>query len=89
MTVCGERESPTKNPKDTPVNESPLRGLQDMAPRELVDIERFFKTYNEAHGRQCKITGRGDRRAAEAALERAIRTYRREHTAGPHESRRG
>jgi len=61
---------------ETPVNPSPIRSLGDLEPAQLADIERFFKTYNEAHGREFKITGRGDRRAAAAALERAIKQYR-------------
>lgn len=60
---------------ETPVNESPLQRLEDLEPRQLADMERFFEVYNAAQGREFKITGRGDRRSAEAALERAIRSY--------------
>lgn len=62
---------------ETPVNHTPIHRLQDLQAQQLADIERFFKSYNEAQGRSFKITGRGDQRAAHAALERAIRTYQR------------
>jgi inorganic pyrophosphatase len=61
----------------TPVNTASVRRLQDLREQQLTDIEHFFKSYNEAQGRSFKITGRGDRRSANAALERAIRTYQR------------
>ena len=64
---------------ETPVNESPIRDLHDLRRGELDAIERFFETYNQAHGRDFKITGRGDRRSADAALEQAIRAFQ----AGP------
>jgi inorganic pyrophosphatase len=60
----------------TPVNQSAIRRLQDLKAQQLADIEHFFKSYNEAQGRRFNITGRGDRRCAHAALDRAIRSYR-------------
>jgi inorganic pyrophosphatase len=61
---------------ETPVNSSPIRGLRDLESRQLADIEHFFESYNEAQGRDFKITGRGERRAAQAMLEKAIRAHR-------------
>lgn len=61
----------------TPVNPASLRRLQDLRPQQLADIERFFKTYNEAQGRRFSITARGDRRSAQAALDQAIRAHQR------------
>jgi inorganic pyrophosphatase len=63
---------------ETAVNKSSIRGLSDLDPQQVADIERFFKGYNEAQGRKFKIEGRGDRRAAETALEQAIKAFRRE-----------
>jgi inorganic pyrophosphatase len=63
---------------ETAVNKSSIRGLGDLGAQQVADIELFFKGYNEAHGREFKIKGRGDRRSAETALEQAIQAYRRE-----------
>jgi len=60
----------------TPVNEPPIRRLQDLEAQQLADIEHFFKSYNEAQGRRFNITGRGEQRSAHVALDRAIRAYR-------------
>jgi inorganic pyrophosphatase len=61
---------------ETPVNTSSVRGLRDLNGQQLDDIAHFFESYNEAQGREFKIIGRGERSAAEAAVERAIRAYR-------------
>jgi inorganic pyrophosphatase len=63
---------------ETPVNRSPLRELRDLDPERLRDIENFFESYNRRQGRDFTITGRGGRSVAEAALERALRAFRRE-----------
>jgi inorganic pyrophosphatase len=62
---------------ETPVNVSPLRTLEDIEPGRLNDIVRFFETYNAAQSRTFKVTGRGDRQAAQAALNSAMRAWRR------------
>jgi len=61
----------------TPVNESSARTLQDLEPQHLTAIEHFFESYNELQGRRFTIMGRGDPKAAHAAVERAIRAYQR------------
>ena len=62
---------------ETPVNPSPVRGLRHLRSREVDDIAHFFETYNAAQGREFRIIGQGDRRAAQATLEMAIRAARR------------
>jgi inorganic pyrophosphatase len=61
---------------ETPVNTSALRELGSVDAQQLRDIEHFFESYNRAQGREFKITGRGDSRSAEVALERAIRAFK-------------
>jgi inorganic pyrophosphatase len=62
---------------ETPVNPAPLSRLRQLEPQQLHDIEHFFESYNRRQGREFRITGRGDRRAAEAVLERALRAFGR------------
>jgi inorganic pyrophosphatase len=61
---------------ETPVNVSPVRALEDVEPGQLNDIARFFETYNAAQGRTFRVTGRGGRKAAQAALNDAMRAWR-------------
>jgi inorganic pyrophosphatase len=61
---------------ETPVNVSPVRALEDIEPGRLNDIAHFFETYNAAQGRTFKVTGRGGRQAAQAALKTAMRAWR-------------
>jgi inorganic pyrophosphatase len=58
---------------ETPVNPAPLRDLRALDVHHLREIEHFFESYNRAAGREFRITGRGGRRAAEAALLRGVR----------------
>jgi len=55
---------------------SPLRQLRDLDRDALRDIEHSFESYNRRQGRAFRISSRGDRRAAEAVLARALRAYR-------------
>jgi inorganic pyrophosphatase len=59
------------------VNEPRIRGLSDIGPEHLDAIAHFFETYNAAQGRNFKITGRGDRSTAQAALKTAVRAWRK------------
>jgi inorganic pyrophosphatase len=61
---------------ETPVNSSPIHGLRDIEPGLLDGIARFFASYNAAQGRTFKVTGRGGRPAAQAALKGAMRAWR-------------
>ncbi len=58
---------------ETPVNPARVRELHALDGQTLRDIEHFFESYNRRQGREFRITSRGDRRAAEALLERALR----------------
>lgn len=68
---------------ETPVNVSSLRHLRDVQATELHAIEHFFESYNRAQGREFRITGRAERPAAEAALARAARRFKRAHSTWP------
>jgi inorganic pyrophosphatase len=61
---------------ETPVNVSPVRALEDIEPGGLNGIAHFFETYNAAPGRKFRVTGRGGRQAAQAALKSAMRAWR-------------
>jgi inorganic pyrophosphatase len=62
----------------TPVNRAPLRELGELDAGVLRGIEDFFISYNRAQGRAFRVTGRLGARAAEAALERAVRAFAKE-----------
>jgi inorganic pyrophosphatase len=60
---------------ETPVNTSIWRSLADLPDGQLNDIQHFFESYNAAQGRPFRISGHGNRRAAEQAVTRAVRTF--------------
>jgi inorganic pyrophosphatase len=60
----------------TSVNRASIRELSQMDREQLHGIEEFFISYNRAHGRGFRITGRLGARAAQAALARAERAFR-------------
>lgn len=62
---------------ETPVNRARVRELRSLHPDELRDIEHFFESYNRRQRRDFRITGRGNARAAEAVLGRAVREFER------------
>ena len=66
---------------ETEVNPACVTELSELGEETVRDIEHFFESYNRRQGRQFRITGRGDRRAAEALLEQALRTFQSERTA--------
>ena len=53
---------------ETPVNKAAFRELRDVSSRTVLEIEHFFRSYNEAQGRRFKITSRGGAKAAERTL---------------------
>jgi inorganic pyrophosphatase len=57
----------------TPVNEPRLKELAELDPQHLRAIEHFFTSYNQAQGRDFRVTGRTGARAAHATLKRAER----------------
>lgn len=57
---------------ETPVNPPPIRTLARLDERQLHDIEHFFRSYNQAQGREFKISGRGGPQPAQKMLREAI-----------------
>jgi inorganic pyrophosphatase len=60
----------------SPVNKPQLEELADVDPEHLHAIEHFFISYNQAHGREFRVTGRSGARAANATFRRAERRAR-------------
>jgi inorganic pyrophosphatase len=62
---------------ETPVNRAALTELSELDADELRGIEEFFVSYNRAQGRTFRVTGRLGAHAAEQALERAMRAFKK------------
>jgi inorganic pyrophosphatase len=62
---------------ETAVNPAPVRSIHAVPENQLRDIEHFFRSYNEAQGRELRITSRFTAAAAEQLLSRAIRAFDR------------
>jgi inorganic pyrophosphatase len=62
---------------ETAVNPAPIRSIHALPENQLRDIEHFFHSYNEAQGRELRITSRFTAAAAERLLSRAIRAFDR------------
>lgn len=60
---------------ETPVNEPAIRRIEQVPEQELRDIEHFFRSYNQAQGREFKITGRGGARQAQKMFRDAARQF--------------
>ena len=60
---------------ETPVNAPTLRGIDDLDEDRLKEIEHFFVSYNQAHGRKFAPTGRLGPAGAEKLLTRAMREF--------------
>jgi inorganic pyrophosphatase len=58
---------------ETPVNKPVIRDIHDLSAEILRDIEHFFRSYNQAQGRQFSIEGRAGARAAQGLLRHALR----------------
>jgi inorganic pyrophosphatase len=59
---------------ETPVNKVAFRELSDVPRQKVREIEHFFLSYNEAQGRQLKISGRGGSKSAERILASALQS---------------
>jgi inorganic pyrophosphatase len=59
----------------TPVNPPAVTSIDRLPAGELADIEQFFIAYNRAQGREFRITGRANARAAEKVLREAERRF--------------
>jgi inorganic pyrophosphatase len=62
---------------ETPVNRPQITQLSQVGSEELKGIEEFFVNYNRAQGRTFRITGRLGADAAEQALRRAMRAFKK------------
>jgi inorganic pyrophosphatase len=61
----------------SPVNKPSMKELAELDPEHLHAIEHFFISYNQAQGREFRVTGRTRSRAANATLKRAERRVRK------------
>lgn len=61
----------------SPVNDPQLEELAELDPEHLHAIEHFFISYNQAQGREFRVTGRAGARAANATLKRAEQRARK------------
>jgi inorganic pyrophosphatase len=62
----------------TETNRPAIRRLEQLGPARLDEIEHFFYSYNLAHGRRFRPTGRLGPKKAQEILNAAIRRYQRE-----------
>jgi inorganic pyrophosphatase len=60
---------------ETPVNKPAIRKLEQLEGQQLHDIEHFFRSYNQAQGREFKIAGRGGPRQAQKMFRSALRMF--------------
>jgi len=63
----------------TPVNPPVIAHIAELADAVLREIEHFFVSYNQAHGRRFTPLERLDRKAAEAILADSERRYAEAH----------
>ncbi|MDY6948601.1 MAG: inorganic diphosphatase [Pseudomonadota bacterium] len=59
----------------TPVNRPEITRLEQVAAQQLRDIEHFFQSYNQAQGREFRISGRGGARQAQKMFRDARRQF--------------
>ena len=60
---------------ETPVNKAAFRELSEVSREKVREIEHFFRSLNEAQGRQFKVSGRGGAKAAERILTSALQSH--------------
>jgi inorganic pyrophosphatase len=60
---------------ETPVNRPAFQSLDDVGKARLDEIAQFFVSYNRIQGREFKLAGRRDAKAAETILKRAMRAF--------------
>lgn len=60
---------------ETPVNEPAITRLEQVDGQTLREIEHFFRSYNQAQGRQFRITGRSGARQAQKMFRDAMREF--------------
>lgn len=62
---------------ETPVNKPAITRLEQVDEQQLQDIEHFFRSYNQAQGREFRITGRGGARQAQRMFRDAVREFQK------------
>jgi inorganic pyrophosphatase len=62
---------------ETPVNPASLRSIHALPASQLDQIEHFFRSYNQAQGRELRITSRFTADTADKLLLQAIRVFDR------------
>jgi inorganic pyrophosphatase len=62
---------------ETPVNPASIRSIHALPESQLYGIEHFFRSYNQAQGRELRITSHFTAVAAEKLLARAIHAFER------------
>ena len=62
---------------ETSVNRPAITRLEQMDKQQLQDIEHFFRSYNQAQGRDFRITGRGGARPAQKMFRDAVREFKK------------
>jgi len=62
---------------ETPVNKPAITRLDQVDGQQLKEIEHFFRSYNQAQGREFRITGRGGARQAQKMFRDAVREFGR------------
>jgi len=62
---------------ETPVNPAQIHSIRSLAPERIREIEHFFRSYNEAQGRELRVTSRFGAATAQKILSDAIRAYER------------
>lgn len=62
---------------ETPVNKPAITRLEQVHEQQLKDIEHFFRSYNQAQGREFRITGRSGARQAQKMFRDAERDFKK------------
>ncbi|HWK50721.1 MAG TPA: hypothetical protein VNR40_12590, partial [Steroidobacter sp.] len=56
-------------------NKPAITRLEQVDGQQLKDIEHFLRSYNQAQGREFRITGRGGVRQAQKMFRDAVRAF--------------
>lgn len=68
---------------ETPVNPAPIRSIHSLAASRLDEIEHFFRSYNQAQGRELRVTSRFTASTAQTLLLKSMRAYARRPGSAP------
>jgi inorganic pyrophosphatase len=62
---------------ETPVNKPAITRIEQLGEQHLQEIEHFFRSYNQAQGREFRITGRSGARQAQKMFRDAVREFQK------------